>query len=175
MVIKSLPEVVRTSKGLTLSITVDEAEAENLYSLANKLQPGKQYDLSITRHYEKRSVNANAYAWKLIGLISAEVGIPPIEVYQQFILDSYCYRDVLVKDDDIKKEISDWKNQGYGWLCEVLGPSPQHDGYTWIRKYRGSSSFNSMEMSRFIDNIIFEAKEFGIETEPREKIQILDD
>lgn len=169
MLLKTLPEITKTEDGFTVSFTVDENEEQNLYSLADRLEPGREYDISITRHYEKRSASSNNYAWQLIGLISAEVGIPPRDVYKQFILDSFCYRDVLVADADVRREVAEWESQGYGWLCEVLGPSTHNEGFTWIRKFRGSSSFNALEMARFLDNIIFEAQQFGIETEPKDR------
>lgn len=173
MRITSPPEITRTSKGFSVTFNVDEEELDNLYALANTVQNGKEYDLIVRKRPKKRTTDANAYAWKLISLISAEIGLSPIEVYQQQILDMYSYRDVLVKDTDISREIADWRTQGIGWLCEIVGPSAQHEGYTWLRKFRGSSSFSSMEMSRFIDNIIFEAKELGIQTEPHSRINML--
>ena len=173
MKITSQPEIIRTTKGFNVTFTVDEEELDNLYALANMIQEGKEYDLIVRKKTKKRTTDANAYAWKLISLISAEVGIPPIEVYQQQILNMYTYRDALIKDSDVESEIADWKQQGVGWLCEVVGPSREHEGYTWVRRYRGSSSFSSEEMSRFIDNIIFEAKELGIQTESPKRIKDL--
>ena len=173
MLIKSQPEITRNTKGYVVTFQVDEDEADNLYALANAIQPDKEYELLIRKRPKKRTTDANAYAWKLISLISAEIGLSPIEVYQQQILDMYSYRDVLIKDSDLNREISDWRQQGIGWLCEVVGPSPLHEGYTWLRKYRGSSSFTTSEMSRFIDNIIFEAKELGIQTESPSRINAL--
>ena len=173
MLIKEQPEINRTSKGYDITFHVEESEVDNLYSIANTIQENKEYELLVRKRPKKRSTDANAYAWKLISLISAEVGITPIEVYQQQILNMYSYRDVLVKDTDIQKEIFDWRQQGIGWLCEIVGPSLQHEGYSWLRKFKGSSSFSSSEMSSFIDNIIYEAKELGIQTEPRERINTL--
>lgn len=168
-----MPEILRTSKGFTITFSVDEDEIDNLYSIANSIQEGKEYDLIVRKRPKKKSTDANAYAWKLISLLAAEVGLTPIEVYRQQILNMYTYRDVLIKDDDIEKEKEDWTAQGIGWLCETVGPSRDHEGYSWLRKYRGSSSFNSEEMSKFIDNIIFEAKELGIQTEPKNRVDNL--
>ena len=39
--------------------------------------------------------------------------------------------------------------------------------------YYGSSVFDSKEMSRFIDNLIAEAKALGIETMPPDKLNAL--
>ena len=173
MTFKGIPEVVRTSKGFTISFLVDPNEIDNLYSIANSVQEGKEYDLIIRKRPKKKSTDANAYAWKLISLIAEEVGLTPIEVYKQQILNMYTYRDVLIRDEDINKEIEDWKAQGIGWLCEIVGQSREHEGYSWLRKYRGSSSFDSKDMANFIDNIIFEAKELGIQTEPKHKVDEL--
>ena len=173
MKITSQPNVTRSSNGFAVTFNVSEEETDNLYSLLNSIQDGKEYELMIRKRPKRRTTDANAYAWKLISLISAEIGLTPIEVYQQQILDMYSYRDVLIKNEDIAREITDWRKQGIGWLCEVVGPSPQHEGYSWLRKFRGSSSFTTSEMSRFIDNIIFEAKELGIQTEPHSRISEL--
>lgn len=161
--------------GETLSVTfvTDRDEIENAHAIADALQSGSEYELYIKRCSKNKTADANAYAWKLISLISAEIGLTPVEVYQQQIMDMYCYRDVLIKDSDIPEEISDWRKQGIGWLCEIVGPSNQHEGYSWLRKYRGSSSFNRTEMSHFIDNIVYEARELGIQTEPPVKINNL--
>lgn len=46
-----------------------------------------QVDVKIKKHLEKRSNDANAYAWVLIGKLSAALRIPPTEVYRQHIQD----------------------------------------------------------------------------------------
>ena len=43
------------------------------------------YDLSLKEHREKRSLDANAYAWVLIHKLAAAMGIPPVEVYRNAI------------------------------------------------------------------------------------------
>lgn len=171
MKITSPPEIIRTSKGFSVTFNASAEEVDNLYALANSIKEGKEYELVVRKRAKKRTTDANAYAWKLISLISAEVGLTPIEVYQQQILNMYTYRDVLIKDEDVKKETDDWKEQGLGWLCEIVGPSREHPGYTWLRKFKGSSTFSAEEMSRFLDNIIFEAKELGIQTEPPSRVK----
>ena len=165
MKIIGTPDITRTMDGYKVIFNVPEEEVGNLYTICNNIKPNKEYNLSINPIVKSRSTDANAYAWKLIGLISREIGLPPLEVYQRQILDMFCYRDILTKDSEIEKEKNDWQKQGYGWLALNLGPSSQHEGYSWLRKFRGSSSYTSTEMSKFLDNIIFEAQELGIETD----------
>ena len=45
------------------------------------------YDLDIKEHREKRSLDANAYAWVLIHKLAEAMRISPEEVYLQAILD----------------------------------------------------------------------------------------
>ena len=96
MIFKGIPEVLRTSKGFTISFTVNDDEIDNLYSIANSIQEGKEYDLIVRKRPKKKSTDANAYAWKLISLLAAEIGVTPVEIYRQQILYMYTYRDVLI-------------------------------------------------------------------------------
>ena len=171
MKINKLSKIEKVNDGYDITFHVPEEELDNLYALADIMRSEREYELTIKRKANKRSSDANAYAWKLISLIAEELGIPPVEVYQQQILNMGTYHDVLIKDSDMAKEIADWRSRGIGWLCEIVGPSNQHEGYTWLRKFKGSSTFTSGEMSKFIDNIIFDAKELGIQTEPPKKIR----
>lgn len=170
MIINTQPEVNREIDGLSVTFSVPDSEIENLMSLVNDIKPGQEYELTVKKKSKKRSADANAYAWKLIGLIARELGLTPLEVYKRQILDTYCYRDVLVSKDYLNEEIQNWSKLGYGWLSEVIGESPAHKGYIWLRKYRGSSSYNSTEMSHFLDNIIFEAQQLGIQTDSKEHL-----
>lgn len=63
---------------------------------------------------------------------------------------------------DIDKSI---QNMIISRLQEDMPNAFYHKGYSWLRKFRGSSSYTSTEMSKFLDNIIFEAQELGIETD----------
>ena len=45
----------------------------------------KQYDLEIKEHKNKRSLNANYYAWSLINQISEKMNISSIEIYRKYV------------------------------------------------------------------------------------------
>lgn len=50
-----------------------------------KSKKDRDYDLTIKEHREKRSLDANAYAWVLMGKLAAAMHIKPVEVYRQQI------------------------------------------------------------------------------------------
>ena len=65
-----------------------------------------------------------------------------------------------------------WKSHGLGWIAEMLDES-KNKGYKLLNLYYGSSSYNSKQMSRLIDNVIKDCKDQGIETLPPDELDSL--
>lgn len=112
--IKSKPHIETSGDGFRLIFDVDISEADNLYNLINSIETGNVYELKVKKKEIPRSQNANAYAWQLIKILSKELGIPPIEIYQQQIYNMYCYYDELIPNNRLAQEIKEWRSQGYG-------------------------------------------------------------
>ena len=76
--------------------------ARGAKQFCESLDPNKKYDVDIKEHQEKRSLDANAYCWVLIGKLAAKLRVPPNEVYRQYIQDiGGNYTIVPVKEDRI--------------------------------------------------------------------------
>ena len=69
-----------TPVGISLTVSRDEARR-----FCYSFKPG-EYDIKKTR--KKRSLDANAYAWKLINDISLATRVSPEEVYRNALLDA---------------------------------------------------------------------------------------
>lgn len=133
----------------------------------------KLYDLTIKEHREKRSLDANAYAWVLIGLISDVLRIPPNEVYRQAILNiSGNYEVIPVREEAVSKFMEVWQKQGIGWPIFDMGKS-KIPGYRNLRAYYGSSVYDTRQMSQLIENLIQDCKALGIETKSDEELASL--
>lgn len=131
------------------------------------------YDLEIKEHREKRSLDANAYAWVLIHKLAAAMGMKPIEVYRNAIRDvGDNYTPVCLREKDVPRFIRSWEKNGLGWLVDDLGAS-QVRGCRNLAAYHGSSVYDTKQMSRLIDNLVQDCKELGIETLPPEKLSLL--
>ena len=131
------------------------------------------YDLTIKEHREKRSLDANAYAWVLIGLIADALRIPPNEVYRQAILNiSGNYEVIPVREEAVSKFKEVWQKQGIGWPIFDMGKS-KIPGYRNLRAYYGSSVYDTRQMSQLIENLIQDCKALGIETKSQEEIDSL--
>ena len=131
------------------------------------------YDLEIKEHREKRSLDANAYAWVLIHKLASAMGIKPIEVYRSAIRDvGDNYTPMCVRQQDVARFIRSWESNGLGWPVDDLGVS-QVPGCRNLAAYHGSSTYDTAQMSRLIDNIVQDCKALGIETLPPEKLALL--
>jgi hypothetical protein len=126
------------------------------------------YRLKLVKWTEKRSLDANAYLWKLCDLIAGEIGSSKEEVYENML------RSYGTIDDELppivvhsSADISKFQDH-YLWFDSREINGKKFDCYLRIK---GSSEMDSKEMSHLIDGVIFEAKQLGIETLPPDEIQ----
>lgn len=67
-----------------------------------------------------------------------------------------------------------WQDKGIAWFCETADTEYIGDiEFKIINAYYGSSSFNSKQMSRLINDLVEDCKEVGIETKPQAEIDSL--
>lgn len=131
------------------------------------------YDLEIKEHREKRSLDANAYCWKLIGKLSEAMKIPPAEVYREAIRNvGSAYTPMCVREKDVDQFKASWSRNGMGWFVEDLGRS-QVPGCRNLAAYHGSSVYDTRQMTALIDNIVQDCKALDIETLPPDKLALL--
>ena len=138
----------------------------------------KKYVAEIKEHRKKRSLDANAYAWTLIGQLAAKLStdgvvITPDQVYREAIRDvGGNYEVIPIRDDALERWQQIWVGKGLGWVCEVIGKS-KIDGYTNTRCFYGSSVYDTAQMSRLISIIVDECKAAGVETMTPEELESL--
>lgn len=127
---------------------------------------GKNYTVEIKEHKGKRSLDANAYCWVLCGKISShkDIYMSKDAVYQKAIKD-YGVTAIMPINDDQLNDIVRWHDKnGLGNAHRIIGPCKNFEGYTNVCFYYGSSGYDTKQMSRFIDGIVADAKDLGIET-----------
>ena len=131
------------------------------------------YDLEIREHRQKRSLDANAYAWVLIGKLAETMRIPPAEVYTRAIESiGGNYEVIPVREDAADKFRQVWSKQGLGWPCEDMGSS-KIPGYRNLLAYYGSSTYDTRQMAALIDCLIQDCKALDIETLAPDKLALL--
>ena len=131
------------------------------------------YDLEVKEHRKKRSLDANAYAWVLIGKIAEALRITPEEVYRQAIQNvGGNYEIIPIKEVAAKHFCNVWEAKGLGWPCVDMGAS-KIPGYRNLRAYYGSSTYDTKQMSQLIDNLVQDCKALDIETLTPDKLALL--
>lgn len=128
-----------------------------------EMKQGKRYDAELKEHKERRSLDANAYAWVLMDKLAAKTGIAKADVYRSFIREIGGNNDVVcVLEPAVDKLINSWSKNGIGWVTDT-GPS-KIPGCKNVTLYYGSSTYDTQQMSRLIDLIVQDCKQQGIET-----------
>ena len=167
---KAMWAMDRESAWLMLSVNRNDATA-----FCAEMEDGKVYEADLKEHRKKRSLDANAYAWVLMGKLANKVGLPKEEVYREFVKDVGDNYEILpIRNDAVDKWITNWQTKGIGWVCDILGES-KLDGYTNVVTYYGSSTYDSLQMSKLINLIVDECKQQGIETMTSAELALLMD
>lgn len=150
---------------LTLEINERQA-AETLY---DELCLCEKCEIAVKKWRKKRSLDSNSYFWVLCGELSAKIGISPEVIYREMVRDIGGNYEVLpVKHEAVEKFCSCWQGNGTGWITDTF-PS-KLPGYTNVMAYYGSSTYDSAQMHRLLENMIAECREHGIETRPPDEI-----
>ena len=144
-------------------LTVELNEKQTAMSLYDELNKEEKLSFKISKFREKRSLNANAYAWKLLTEIGNILRSSKETVYLE-MLKRYGQREVISVQAHIPIN-------GFIKYFEEIGESSTNGKlFKHYFVFKGSSEFDKREMSIFIDGIVDEAKALGIPTETPEQI-----
>lgn len=165
-------EFIGELKGFVRDITTNQYHitfSTNEESVVNGIDKLKDSKLSIkaVKYREKRSLDSNAYAWVLMQKIAEAVNSDKWSIYLECLKKySRSFSHVIVKPEAVEKMKELYRT------CVDLGEISVN-GITGhqLQVYYGSSTFNTKEMSVFIDGIVSECKELGIETLAPEELE----
>lgn len=135
----------------------DTGKIEKFLQLIFRLDKDTVYDVKIDKHREKRSLNANAYLWKLVTEIGNILNKSKEEVYLQMLID-YGQSEMvsILSEIDVK---------GYFKYYKLAGTSLLNGKeFNHYKIYKGSSEYDTKEMSILLNGVVQEAKNLGIKT-----------
>lgn len=142
---------------LKLTFVIDKQYKYEIESLDELFSKDNIKTLKIAKKRNKRSLNANNYAWKLMSEIGNKLRTSKDEVYE-LMLKRYGQRSTISVVSEAEQFI----------LESVPHAETYAEGTTngklfkHIHIYKGSSQYNTDEMSIFIDGIVSECKELKI-------------
>lgn len=158
------------SGGTWLCVRTSRPLAEQVCEEAN----GKRQEVKVSPEKKRRSLDANAYCWVLIGKLAEKLQTSPDEVYRYYIPDvAGNYQIVPVKEDRVEHWDRIWCSGHVGRMTRDIGPCRNIPGYHNVMSYFGSSDYDTAQMARLIDLIIQDCKAQGIETMTPDKLDAL--
>ena len=133
-------------------------ERNDFEAIVDDLKDKDKLSIEIKPYREHRSLNANAYAWVLIGKIADIVRAGKDEIYLK-CLKRYGQSELI-------SVLSHVPIANYVKYYEEAGESKLNGKmFTHYRVYKGTSEMDTREMSVFIDGVCSEARELGIQVE----------
>lgn len=157
-----------------LTITFDKKDRQQIQEKLEALgtiDSKKEYDLEIKKRREKRSLDANGYMWALVEQIAVATGEKKEDVYRHAIRNVGVFADIAIQNKAERAIVKSWSEKGIGWFTESFDSKLR--GCRRVRLYFGSSTYNTKEMSRLIDDIVDEARNLHIETKTPNEIKRL--
>lgn len=144
------------------------ATRENVGALYDELHE-TDVDVTVKKHREKRSLDANAYFWVLVDRLAEKTRIPKTDIYRRYTREiGGNHEMVCVIDSAVEKLRNGWEHNGLGWQTDTM-PS-RIPGCTNVILYYGSSTYNTRQMSHLIDMAVQDCQEQNIETLSPEKL-----
>lgn len=149
-------------------MTTQEFTGDNIRPAINcitsvKLDPKKRYELTIKEKKKRRSRDANAYFWEFLDQLATKMQIGKTELYRELIRDIGGVSDQLImKNEAVQRFCDGWSKNGRGWFCDVEGS--RRAGWATVTAYYGSSVYDTAQMARLIDRLIWECNMVGIDT-----------
>ena len=129
--------------------------------------------IEIKKHRKSRSIDANKYFWKLLQEVCEYKDIDTI-VMEEVRPDIGHTSNPKIMEQDVKTFEKIWTDRGIAWFCEIADTTYiGNTEFKIVNAYYGSSSYNSKQMSRLIDNLVQDCKAVGIETKSQAEIDSL--
>lgn len=123
------------------------------------IQIGLDEEIEVKR--KKRSKNANSYFWKLLQELCFELNLDVIQEYRKRVKELGIFQTFELDTKNLATFEFLWNKNGIGWFTEKV---EENEEKAIINAYYGSSSYNSKQMSRLIDNLVQDCRSVGIQT-----------
>lgn len=144
---------------------------EDARRICDGMKDGKTYEMTVKEKKKKRSLDANALMWAVIGdmakiLQKSDPKIYPEEIYRQYIRHTGNFSVAEVWADDYQKLIDSWQSNGIGWIAEKVDIVDSACGMYKFRVhlFYGSSQYDTQQMAQLIDMVLQDAAALGIDT-----------
>ena len=123
------------------------------------IQIGLNEEIEVKR--KKRSKDSNSYFWKLLQELCFELNLDVIQEYRKRVKELGIFQTFILDTKNVPTFERLWTDRGIAFFTEKVDEIGEK---TTLNAYYGSSSYNSKQMSRLIDNLVQDCKSVGIQT-----------
>lgn len=120
---------------------------------------GKDEEIEVKKR--KRSNKANRYFWEMLQQLCFEMNLNVIEEYKKRVKELGIFQTFVLDTKNLPTFDYLWSNNGIAYFTEKV---EENGNKTTINAYYGSSSYNSKQFSRLLDNLIQDCRSVGIQT-----------
>ena len=145
-------------------LTLELNEKKPAMMMYDNLNLVEKLAITVDKYREKRSLDSNSYCWLLIGKIADVIGASKDEVYFEMLKRYGQGYVVKIRHEDVdvfKRSYKYWEEH------EKLDAEEKAQ---YFRVWVGSSHYDTLQMSKFIDGIVSEAEELEIQTKTPSQI-----
>lgn len=133
-----------------------------------KILQNEDIVLEVSKAKKPRSLTSNAYCWVLINKMAIKIKSTDEEVYLQ-MLERYGSKDYVAAPSESEEILK----RAYKIVIPIKECTINNNKATTFKLIRGSSTYDQVEMNRFIEGIISECKVLNIETLPPREVERL--
>lgn len=148
------------------TVTFEVNEQNDFKQMVDEYRDCEKLSIEVKPFRKRRSLDSNNYAWHLINEIGNVLRANKEDIYL-LMLKRYGQSEII-------SVLSHIPIHEYVKYCEEAGESKLNGKlFKHYKVYKGSSEFDTREMSIFIDGVVSEAKELGIQTETPDQIALM--
>lgn len=153
--------------GINITLEVDPSAAGQI----ENLRAQDKLSIKVVKWRGRRSIDANNYMWELLSQMAPILHTSKDELYLVELQKYGTFMYLPGTDEDMENLSKVFRivvNRGETVLTT---PSGKKMHLHQLQCYKGSSQYDTLEMSRLIDGVIEDAKELGIDTMTPDEIR----
>lgn len=119
-------------------------------------------DYEIAKAKKHRSLDANAYAWALIGQLARAMSIDKDCIYRSAVNAVGAFETLMMKNDAFEDFQRIWAQKGLAWIADKID---ERGDFAIVNAYYGSSVYDTKQMSALIDYLKQDCESIGIDVD----------
>ena len=157
-------------KKVQLVLDVKGESEREVLQMADYLISARQLNVDVEKHFDSRSLNANAMFWALCQRLAGAVGGSNEETYLR-LLEDYGVTHTITVDKRGASMLYSSLIQNYRKV-RLLGMVNVDGADCYqFQCYLGSHAYNTKQMGRLLDGVLNECRELGISTFPPSEVE----